>query len=129
MPTPRNNSYSDVSPELARLRLACAIVIALHDTMFGMACAPVYKLVLIEWLDSRRGAGWVRLDELEASVARCKSAGWIITEDSDSLTMAGHMGDDPVQCLGDITIPKCAILNITDLSVSTPNQVISAQAS
>lgn len=75
------------------------------------------KLVLVEWLDSRRGEGWVRLDELEGSITRCRSVGWIISKDADSLTLAGHLGENPDQCCGDLTIPTRAVLKMTPLSI------------
>jgi hypothetical protein len=79
--------------------------------------APDRQLVLVEWLDSRRGEGWVRLDELESAVTRCRSVGWIIAKDKESVTLAGHIGENPDQCCGDLTIPKRAISKITQLSI------------
>jgi hypothetical protein len=75
------------------------------------------KLVLVEWEDSRRGEGWVRLDELENTVTKCRSVGWVIAKDATSLTLAGHMGIDPEQCCGDLTIPMRAVLRMVSLSV------------
>lgn len=73
------------------------------------------ELVLVEWLDSRRGEGWVRLDELNGTVTKCKSVGWIIAMDDSSMTLAGHLGEEPEQCCGDLTIPKCSIRSIATL--------------
>jgi hypothetical protein len=75
------------------------------------------KLVLVEWLDSRRGEGWVRLDELESTITHCRSVGWIIAKDSQSVTLAGHLGKNPDQCCGDVTIPKRSIQKIIPLSL------------
>jgi hypothetical protein len=75
------------------------------------------ELVLIDWIDSRRGEGWVRLDEIEAAATRCRSVGWIICRDKESVTLAGHMGENPAQCCGDLTIPKRAILHTRPLSI------------
>ena len=75
------------------------------------------KLVLVEWEDSRRGEGWVRLDELESTVTRCRSVGWIIAKDAKSLTLAGHIGLDPEQCCGDLTIPMRAVIRMVSLAV------------
>lgn len=80
-----------------------------------MGASP--KLVLVEWLDSRRGEGWVRLNELETTLSHCRSVGWIIAKDSESVTLAGHIGENPAQCCGDLTIPKRAIQKITYLVV------------
>ena len=75
------------------------------------------QLVLVEWMDSRRGEGWARLEDLRSDldVTRCKSVGWIISKDRVSLTLAGHIADNPQQCCGDMTIPTKAILNISTL--------------
>ena len=80
----------------------------------GVASQP-RKLVMIEWLDSRRGEGWVRLDEFEGTVTRCRSVGWIVGRDKASVTIAGHLGEEPDQCCGDLTIPTRAILKMTPL--------------
>jgi hypothetical protein len=77
--------------------------------------APDRRLVLVEWLDSRRGEGWVRLDELESTVTKCHSVGWIIAKDKESLTLSGHIGESPAQCCGDLTIRRRAISKITQL--------------
>ena len=76
------------------------------------------ELVLVEWLDSRRGEGWVRLNELNGTVTKCKSVGWVVAKDTESLTLAGHIGEDPEQCCGDLTIPKCSIRSITPLKAA-----------
>lgn len=75
------------------------------------------RLVLVEWLDSRRGDGWTRIQDLrdDHTPIRCKSVGWVVAEDSAALTLAGHVGENPGQCCGDITIPACSIIAITDL--------------
>ncbi len=80
------------------------------------------KLVLVEWLDSRRGEGWVRLDELESTVTRCRSVGWIVAKDRDSVTLAGHLGENPDQCCGDLTIPNKAIIKTTPLTMPKVSQ-------
>lgn len=76
-----------------------------------------FDLVLVEWMDSRRGEGWVRLDELAGTVMKCQSVGWVISQDKESLTLAGHLGKDPDQCCGDLTIPQRAINSIRKLKV------------
>lgn len=81
--------------------------------------------MLVEWLDSRSGEGWVRLDELEGTVAKCRSVGWIVAKDIDSLTLASHVSNNPEQCCGDMTIPRRAILKVIALNIpkrgATPN--------
>jgi hypothetical protein len=93
---------------------------------YGRAGAANVELVLIEWLDSRRGEGWVRLDELDSTVTRCRSVGWIVARDRDSVTLAGHLGENPDQCCGDLTIPQKAMLRMTPLSI--PKAALAASA-
>jgi hypothetical protein len=86
------------------------------------------ELVLVEWLDSRRGEGWVRLDDLrdDLKATRCRSVGWIIGKDATSVTLAGHLGDNPEQCCGDMTIPANSILRISPLTLSRKRQSVTA---
>jgi hypothetical protein len=79
------------------------------------------QLVLVEWLDSRRSEGWTCLEDLLSNLAatHCKSVGWIIARDRSSLTIAGHLADDPEQCCGDMTIPAKAIIKISPLAVTS----------
>ena len=81
------------------------------------AMAASMDLVLVEWQDSRRGEGWVRLDELQSTITQCRSVGWIIAKDSTSVTLAGHLGENPDQCCGDLTIPRRAIKQIVALKI------------
>lgn len=80
---------------------------------------PPKRLVLIEWHDSRRGEGWTRLEDLktEHRFSTCLSVGWILFEDSDAITLAGHIGNNPEQCCGDMTIPVCSIVYIRNISL------------
>lgn len=75
------------------------------------------RLVFVEWLDSRRGEGWACLDDLRADLqaTRCKSVGWVISKDKESLTLAGHIAHNPEQVCGDMTIPMKAVIRIQDL--------------
>lgn len=101
----------------------CAKAIEVNEVSVLLPCALADvavadpKLVMVEWLDSRRGEGWVRLDELESTLTKCRSVGWIIAQDKESLTLAGHLGDNPAQCCGDLTIPKRAINKTTALTL------------
>jgi hypothetical protein len=77
-----------------------------------LVAAADFPLVLVEWVDSRRGEGWVRLAEINGTVTKCRSVGWIVAKDDCSLTLAGHIGEEPEQCCGDLTIPKCSIRKV-----------------
>lgn len=87
----------------------------------GVLVAAEFKLVLVEWLDSNRGEGWVRLEELESKITHCRSVGWLVAKDAESLTLASHLGDNPAQCCGDLSIPRRAVRKITPLTCGNPN--------
>jgi len=87
------------------------------------AMAASMDLVLVEWQDSRRGEGWVRLDELESTITQCRSVGWIIAKDALSVTLAGHLGENPDQCCGDLTIPRRAIKQIIALKLPAKTRI------
>jgi hypothetical protein len=75
------------------------------------------ELVLVEWIDSCKGEGWTVLEDLQEnhSVKKCKSVGWIVARDSESVTLAGHLGENPTQCCGDMTIPFRSIVRMSEL--------------
>ena len=67
------------------------------------------KTVYIEWQDSCSLAGNVWHDNnRHASTSLCKTTGFIIHEDQNSITIASHI-DSNKHMAGDITIPKRAI--------------------
>jgi hypothetical protein len=88
-----------------------------------LVAAPDFPLVLVEWLDSRRGEGWVRLAEINGTVTKCRSVGWIVAKDDYSLTLAGHLGEEPSQCCSDLTIPKCSIRSIATLQAAKKRRI------
>jgi hypothetical protein len=79
------------------------------------------RLVLVEWVDSRRGDGWTRLEDLkdDHAATKCKSVGWVIAKDSSALTLAGHIGENPEQCCGDMTIPLRSVIRISDVRATS----------
>lgn len=82
------------------------------------------NLVLVEWIDSRRGEGWTLVEELrkDRKPTICKSVGWVIGEDKVSLTLSGNLGEDPEQCCGDMTIPTKCIIRMTNLKQAATDQ-------
>ena len=66
-----------------------------------------YKKVEIEWVDSKFGAGWEYLDEIEPRAAEVRTIGHLISEDEVSITLAHSISEK--QCCGRITIPKVCI--------------------
>ncbi len=73
--------------------------------------------VLVEWEDSYCSTGWRFLAEMEPEVMRCRSLGWVVSQDDDCLVLAPHVsaedhGDAPLQGNGIMVIPKRAITSV-----------------
>jgi hypothetical protein len=78
--------------------------------------ASLLKILLIEWVDSSYHGGWIDKDELEMVPIKCFSAGVVINENHDAITLAlsGGKGE---QYANTMTIPKCSITRIRELKV------------
>lgn len=75
------------------------------------------RLVLIEWVDSYRAPmEWDEIDQ-QPVVLKCQSAGWLMRENKECVTIVPHRSDFGHGC-GEMTIPRVAIKRIRDLSVS-----------
>jgi hypothetical protein len=74
-----------------------------------------YKLVLIEWLDSKGITDqWEFLDKIESmKPSKCFSVGFLIEETSQYKTIAQSIND--TQVIGRTTIPRCSIKNIVEI--------------
>jgi hypothetical protein len=68
---------------------------------------PVYYL---EWVDSASCRGWTEVERIDPSPKVCRSIGFLVMENKEVITIAGHFSDNPDLCNGDITIPKVAII-------------------
>ena len=74
------------------------------------------KLVLVEWVDSKRlSEGWVYTEDIEPSLVKCQSAGWVLKENKECIVIMPHMDIKESQGCGIISIPKCAIKHISQL--------------
>jgi len=71
------------------------------------------KTVYLEWVDSTSWCGnaWKSKDTLlkESEVDRCKTIGFVLKEDAESITVVNSFNSDCELASGDVTIPKCAI--------------------
>lgn len=68
------------------------------------------KLVLVEWVDSKRmSEGWEYTEDIEPSVVTCQSVGWILKENKECIVIMPHMDKNESQGCGIISIPKCAV--------------------
>lgn len=72
------------------------------------------KITYLEWIDSAGSTnnGWQDIDELVTEYLPIKSAGIIMSEDSDSITIVHSSTKGSF--MGDITIPKIAITKRKD---------------
>ncbi len=81
------------------------------------------KLVLVEWLDSHAGRGWLDIEHIEqaAEPLLCRSVGWLLVENDECAVLVAHLSgqrghEEPFQGRGDLTIPKQAIVKMTPLN-------------
>jgi hypothetical protein len=76
-----------------------------------------YKLILIEWLDSKGITNqWEYLNEIQSmKPSRCFSIGFLIEETDQYKTIA--QGLNASQVIGRMSIPRCAIQRITEIKL------------
>mgnify|MGYP000676822312 CR=1 FL=1 len=69
-------------------------------------------IAYVEWVDSAKFSTRVWNDAEDVSKAKlavCRSVGYVIHEDKESITIAAHAGYDFRDVSGDMKIPKAAI--------------------
>jgi hypothetical protein len=83
------------------------------------------KLVLIEWLDSHAGSGWLTKQQLESAAQPmfCRSVGWLFSKSDVSTVIVPHCAsignaNAPEFGRGELSIPTKAILKIIVLRKS-----------
>lgn len=67
----------------------------------------------LKWVDSAGVDGWVHRTSVTHGTHVCFSVGWIVDEDDEAITLAGHVSCDRGRAQsfsGMISIPKLAIL-------------------
>ena len=72
---------------------------------------PDLKLVKLGWIDSRGvSESWATFEQLkDHGLYLVWSVGWVLNETDDYIQICPHIGSDPDQGCGDMTIPKFAI--------------------
>lgn len=85
-----------------------------------------WPLVQVLWVDSADpGSNWVSVEQLSDypnGSLDCVSIGWLISEGSESITLASHITDPEEQAseaCGVLTIPKLAILAARELEAAS----------
>lgn len=84
----------------------------------------IAHLVYVEWEDARGvGHEW-RLREEATQDGTCiiRSVGWLVKPaDRDGyIVVAPHVGDEPLQCCGEMNIPVGAVRHIIELRQPKP---------
>lgn len=77
---------------------------------------PQLRLVKLGWVDSRGcSENWATFEQLrEHDLCVVWSVGWVINETDEYIQICPHVGTDPDQGCGDMTIPKIAIKHRED---------------
>lgn len=71
------------------------------------------RIIDVRWVDSGTGGGWQFLTHLDAAPCECRTVGFLLHENKDSITVSSSLsfGTDgkPNQAADPITIPKVAV--------------------
>ena len=71
---------------------------------------------MVHWLDPAGTAGWRSLSESQAyPMARCVTAGWLITDEPERIVLASSVNVDEGDCADLTTLPRACIVSIHDL--------------
>ncbi len=73
----------------------------------------------VEWIDARGCHGnWVEFDDMDSSVCKMRSVGFVLTKTDQFIHLVPHYGADPEQGVGDMVIPQSAITKMVALAVN-----------
>ena len=76
------------------------------------------KLVYVEWVDSRGvSAAWGHMENLKEGPCFVESAGWLLQDEEEFIQIVPHVGTDPDQGCGDMTIPRSQVTRMIELKV------------
>lgn len=74
------------------------------------------KVVKVKWVDSLSDNGrWTLKEDIDDYVAECVSYGWLVTDNDNYITIALNRIAEPEQYCQMISIPKCAVIELTDI--------------
>lgn len=78
------------------------------------ACKKIVKIV---WVDSHEADGWNLLECVDKYQDKeVQTAGFIVCDSEDGVTVAGSLCENPTQACSVINIPKSSILSIEELA-------------
>jgi len=76
-------------------------------------------LVRVDWVDSVLETTWKTMELLCDSTSVCESTGWLIRDEDEFVTVAGHKDAQCENYHGVVTIPRCAIKRIRKIEEAT----------
>ena len=68
--------------------------------------------VHVQWIDSTAHYRWVTVADLGSGPDPCESIGWLVRDEKDFITVAGHRSPGTDSFTGAITIPRAAVRSI-----------------
>jgi len=81
-----------------------------------------YRLVKVKWVDSYGcTSAWGFIEDKDPIAHHCYSVGWLVAESDAAIVVVPHLSpenkaiDSDEHGCGDMTIPKCSIIEIVDL--------------
>lgn len=78
------------------------------------------RLVWVDWLDSSGTSAWRELKSYQEFAKghnlSCESVGWVIQESADRVTISSTRSKGTDEVNGNQIIPRCAIVEIVEIS-------------
>ncbi len=81
--------------------------------------SKTHGIVMVEWVDSSSDSGWRKKEDAlqDDCHAKCCTAGIVLKEDKDAVTITHSYSLTTGQINATISIPRCAITRIRRLKV------------
>lgn len=75
------------------------------------------RLVIVTWVDPTSGThGWKdRADVEKLKPWRCRSVGWIVVDDGETLTIVSTISNTDGDVDGEVCIPRACVLDIAEI--------------
>lgn len=84
-----------------------------------------YPVVRVQWTDSRGcQANWTELEDYDPKPCIMTSVGYLVIDNDDYIMLVPHLGEDPLQGCGDMTIPRVCVTDISPLKLKQTNRCL-----
>lgn len=86
-----------------------------------------YPIVLVDWVDSQSGRGWVYAGDAQTEPAECQSAGFLVHQNRRCLTIsdAVHLDQGEVeQVHKTMAIPRAAVRRVRTLVPGVRTRIV-----